>query len=654
MTQFDQRYQQVDTQYNAGGDIHLHQPPLTLTEQQHQRNRAVMLDLVQSIWIDGVLEPSLHGASQIALELQHKPSAVMTPWWVVLREFEQTGPLLPTDTSIRQVYDQANGQLLILGEPGSGKTTLLLELARDLLERARHNESHPIPVVFTLSFWAMKRLPLSEWLEVELKPKYQIPRPLAASWIATDQILPLLDGLDEVAVTDRSGCVEAINAYRQAHGLLPMVVCSRQTDYFALPIRTLLRTAVVVQPLSSQQIETYLTGVGEPLEALRQALQKDTDLQVLVSTPLMLTILTLAYQGTPLSEIAPLGTLPAKQQHIFDIYVKRMLTRRGPLKAGTPQQVVQWLTFLASRMREHNQTVFSIELLQPSWLIGNWTHGCYRFSCKLFIVLLASLIVGSAGWLYYKLFYGTMTELSFDLWFFRLPMGIFLPLSYGLASLLPFGLVFGSTDEIKLIELPLHLRLHAFRWSWKKLLSRLSGFLRKVRKVAWEDLVAWLATILIILLVGMFTVPLVLLSVMLIVLVILLLGGLSRIQLPERIHYSPNEGIWHSVKNGLLGMLLGGLLGMLLGGLSCGPMGILLLGFPGGLFGGLLGGLDSFFSHFILRFWLWRLHQLPCNLVAFLDEEAERLLFRKVGGSYIFIHRLLLDYFASLEKKKDF
>ena len=44
--------------------------------------------------------------------------------------------------------------LLILGAPGSGKTTLLLELARDLLTRATHDPTHPIPVVFPLSTWA--------------------------------------------------------------------------------------------------------------------------------------------------------------------------------------------------------------------------------------------------------------------------------------------------------------------------------------------------------------------------------------------------------------------------------------------------------------------------------------------------------------------
>ena len=40
MTQFDQRYQQVETQYNAEHDINVQQPLLSLTEKQRKRNRS--------------------------------------------------------------------------------------------------------------------------------------------------------------------------------------------------------------------------------------------------------------------------------------------------------------------------------------------------------------------------------------------------------------------------------------------------------------------------------------------------------------------------------------------------------------------------------------------------------------------------------------
>jgi hypothetical protein len=38
----------------------------------------------------------------------------------------------------------------------------------------------------------------------------------------------------------------------------------------------------------------------------------------------------------------------------------------------------------------------------------------------------------------------------------------------------------------------------------------------------------------------------------------------------------------------------------------------------------------------------------PFQYTRFLDYAAERIFLRKVGGGYIFVHRMLLEYFASL------
>jgi hypothetical protein len=117
----------------------------------------------------------------------------------------------------------------------------------------------------------------------------------------------------------------------------------------------------------------------------------------------------------------------------------------------------------------------------------------------------------------------------------------------------------------------------------------------------------------------------------------------------DRLRFTPNQGIRRSVQNGLI---FGLIFGLIVGAITAGSSGLnfgLIFGLLFGLFSGLLFGLGAFFQHFALRFWLWRANSLPRNVAAFLDEAAERLLLRKVGGGYIFIHRLLLDYFASFE-----
>lgn len=167
-----------------------------VSRNQVGRNKAVMLERVRILWIKGVLDRSLHNAALIALHLNEQPSLVQNPF--VLHELTYDGGerVLPAGTRITQVFDEAGGELLILGEPGSGKTTLLLELARDLLARAENDEAHSMPVVFNLSTWAVKQLPFDAWLTEELNSKYLVPRKLARSWVQNDQMLPLLDGLD--------------------------------------------------------------------------------------------------------------------------------------------------------------------------------------------------------------------------------------------------------------------------------------------------------------------------------------------------------------------------------------------------------------------------------------------------------------------------
>jgi hypothetical protein len=79
---------------------------------------------------------------------------------------------------------------------------------------------------------------------------------------------------------------------------------------------------------------------------------------------------------------------------------------------------------------------------------------------------------------------------------------------------------------------------------------------------------------------------------------------------------------------------------------------LLKFGLIGGLLAGLLlGGLDCL-QHAILRFMLWQTGALPLKLTDFLDSAADSALLHRVGGGYIFFHRLLLEYFAALNKKQ--
>ena len=83
-------------------------------------------------------------------------------------------------------------------------------------------------------------------------------------------------------------------------------------------------------------------------------------------------------------------------------------------------------------------------------------------------------------------------------------------------------------------------------------------------------------------------------------------------------------------------------------GVFIGSISGLVVGSLGGLIVALwYGGLDII-QHYILRLILATQSHTPANYTRFLDYATERIFLRKVGGGYIFVHRTLMEYLASL------
>jgi len=91
----------------------------------------------------------------------------------------------------------------------------------------------------------------------------------------------------------------------------------------------------------------------------------------------------------------------------------------------------------------------------------------------------------------------------------------------------------------------------------------------------------------------------------------------------------------------------------LIAGLLVGLFAGLLVGLFTGLLVGLLiwllSGLGAILHQQKLQVFFRCLGIFPKNYNQFLNYAAERILLRKVDRGYIFIHRLLLEYFASLD-----
>ena len=633
-----------------------HVPGLSLSSLE-QVNRQRLLKQVRTTWIEGLLKQSLHRAVWVDLHLQEKPDALENPWRLVVQELNHEPRPLPPGTSIIQVFDEADEELLILGEPGSGKTTLLLYLTRTLLERAETDERRRMPVVFPLSSWAGQRLPLDQWLVEELRTKYQIPSQIGRAWVDADQVFPLLDGLDEVAEGAREACVQTIVAYtRRAQKRTPLVICCRNEEYQALSLQLPLQYAVMLLPFTNEQIEIYLSSMSGQLDVLREALYGDRELFELARSPLFLSIFTLAYEGPDPIDLPVTGPRQDYPQALFRYYVRHMLKRRAHLQQVTEEQVYHWLTYLASQLQQQQQTIFALEYLQPAWLPER-KRGWYRWGMILTYGLTFGLIFGPVFGVAFAGAYGLIYR-SLARLLFGLVLGMTVGLIGGLLGGLVFGLSFKGHQTIQPAE--------ATAWSWtearKGLLVGASGGLvfGLVGALVGGFFEGWSGAVV----VG-------LAAELLAVLVSTVVGGLAPVQLAERVARTPNEGIWRSGKRGLLVVLffillfgstagvVVGLVGQSIGSLTYGLLFGLIFGSVGGLLFGLAfslvggrTGLAAFLQHFILRIFLWRLDLLPWRLVAFMDEATERLLLRKIGGKYIFVHRLLRDVLAAPDQER--
>jgi eukaryotic-like serine/threonine-protein kinase len=719
------------------GDVIIN--PLPPAEARLRQDLGILLKNVENTWIKGVLEKSIHEIALLELGMELRDEAIDNPWRTVIEGPEQPRKTLPRGRKIKDIFDESNRLLLIIGEPGSGKTTTLLQLARDLIGEVDSAFTQPVPVIFNLSSWENKQ-PLDKWLVAELNSKYHVPRKDGDSWLKERRILPLLDGLDELKVGNRAPCVEKINQLKTDYGLQGLAVCTRLKEYIDLNVRLAFYRAIYLQPLTPEHISEYLDLGGDKLISLRTTLQSDESLRSMAQSPLILNIMSLAYQNASTETLRnpALITSEDRRQLLFDFYIARMFTRKGGSRSYSDERTRKYLSWLARNMQRHNQAVFLIDSLQSSWLETRYWQWLY--------ILLSRLI----GGLSFGLIFALVLELGVSKWLrlgaterlmVRLLLGLSIGLFLGIIDLLRLelfnkwsilrrfpkpwwsainvglvSLIIGLTIELIVIPIigtydslisgwiigPIAgfifgLRgsrdrpnkdiqtVEALHWSWLKalkgglmggmlagLLGLISGFLFglsggrnllvNMSSVQFAGLSSGLRVGLIY---GLF-------GILIGGPIAVVFSGLTQ-EIVKTKSFA-NQGIWLSIRNaifsgmivslvlptilwlilGLSFRLISGILGRQLSGLGdllvVGLIVWMLFGPILGLLSALwFGGFDVI-QHCVLRLLLTVRGHTPGNYAHFLDYAVNRIFLQKVGGGYRFIHRLLLEHFADMDK----
>jgi hypothetical protein len=384
-----------------------------------------------------------------------------------------------------------------------------------------------------------------------------------------------------------------------------------------------------------------------------------------------------------------------------------MLARRVADKPYQDQQTKHWLRELARQLVKESQTVFLIEGIQRSWLSRKSQK--FEYNAKLsssigaifgaiFSIILpnfATFFVSKIG--YSSFFIMTITGavlgfISAVCWaVFRQVFGprVFSPLgvfSYSavtgaIAVLLGLQatrfyedwiiykksyLVFGDLEALPFLSVIYAASAILFlvvaknpitpynkiQWSWfwakEKLIDGMLwglgfGVIFGIISMFYMVLVLAQYSVLAPFILG---VPLALIVQLLGGLIAFLIGGFTGTDVDRTT--KPNQGIWQALHNSLI---LGTAAMVILGTLA-GLVGeSILAGLALGIGVGFASGGIAALKHGLLRLLLRSQNRIPWNYAHFLDYATSCIFLQKMGGGYIFSHRLLLEHFAAMKSQ---
>jgi GTPase SAR1 family protein len=623
------------------------------TESPNSRNRFQQMLLQQvSTEVESRINSSLHNRVYIVLDTEQNPSQVECPWQIEVKVGSQPKIILH-NTEITTVFDQPEitGRLLILGQPGSGKTTMLLKLAEELVKRANNDPAQPVPVLFSLPSWKNNKQSIKDWLIDQLKEKYGVRKDIGKQWVENQEILPLLDGLDELAAERQELCVSKINNFlHPSNWAKPLVICSRIEEYERYQTLLQLNNSLELSPLTSEQVYQYLKSTGSL--QLYPSVSQDEDLSQLAKIPFLLTIVALSAKEISVETWQNITDSQERLDYLFDAYINRMLKRYYSGKQPKSQSTVHWLGWLAQKLTQENKTEFSIEQMQPSWLLTQ-KPGYEIITWNVINLLIFSLINGIFLAIYY------MYSITFDIeifnmiFFFIIIHWLFFGLFFGLiiAVIISFnpnlvnGFVSNLTqDKIQHIEkikfsigrLINGLKMGMYSWWMNRRRYGLLFVFDDLFMQLFEGLtygfyglevesktipnqgirLSFINTIII-------SAISTLLAALLLI-IILIIVEIIKFYTNKNYEITPID--FYSIV-----VVLIFLLGVAL------PFGILI---------GIQVSGKPAIKHLILRVFLWSSGYTPWNYAKFLNYSTNRLFLQRVGGSYRFVHDLLRQHFA--------
>ncbi|MEZ4824964.1 MAG: NACHT domain-containing protein [Bacteroidia bacterium] len=333
-------------------------------------------------------------------------------------------------------------RLLILGEAGSGKSLLLLKIAIYLIEKAKDDEHHPIPIIINLSSWPYNQHPFLTWLEQQLTysaGEIGVSLITAKELLSRNQILLLLDGLDEIDQDSQEKILNQINKYLSSRQnklgsdeIYPeVIICSRPHNNQGKSIP--VYGTVLINKLRQQDVRVYLDKLesihynnagARLLEDFNRSSPLRRSLDNSFSVHIALSVYTNKRNtGQEQDEGFPQAAANTIEidNWLLYTYIQQELGKLAVKTHIGPKKSVKTLSWVADKIGRYPpySSTFEITNIHPKWLKSKkeWSMFFVFSACLSGIVLglFTGLILDGIFGLFAGLSYGIFLAFMFNL-----------------------------------------------------------------------------------------------------------------------------------------------------------------------------------------------------------------------------------------------